>query len=163
MGCCYLNYMASNGGMNGKLERTCKWFYPNQGTILAFAYRDRKTLKLLVWVAGVPAELNWVSPEHRSGLIPLDQSVGIEVLTVVVMKNSVCWHITLHSPLKVSQHFGGTCHHLQGRWINQTRHHHEACSKQRHIPSKQTTQHYIPEGRTLLDHCLVLLEYYVNT
>jgi hypothetical protein len=108
-------------------------------------------------------ELNWASPEYKSGLLPLDQSVGIEVRTVVVMNGSVFWDITLHSPLKVSRHFGRTCQlHLQGRRINQARHHHEAGNKQRHIPLKQITQRYILEGRTLLDHCLVLLEYYVS-
>jgi hypothetical protein len=157
MGCCYLNYMAWNGGMNGKLERTWKWFCPNQDTIMAFAWRDRKTMKTLGQGSRCPSwELNWASPEYKSGLLPLDQSVGIEVLTVVVMNSSVFWDITLHSPLKVSWHFGGTCQlRLQGIKINQARHYHEAGSKQRYTPLKQTTKHYIPEGRTLLDHCLV--------
>jgi hypothetical protein len=34
--------------------------------------------------------------------------VGFEVLIEVAMKSTVFWDITLCSPLKVSQHFGGT-------------------------------------------------------
>jgi hypothetical protein len=33
--------------------------------------------------------------------------VGYEVLTAVVLKSSIFWHITPYSPLKVNQHFGG--------------------------------------------------------
>jgi hypothetical protein len=47
------------------------------------------------------------------------QSVGFEVLTAVVMKNSVFWAITPCSPLKVNGRFGETsCLHLQGRRIS---------------------------------------------
>jgi hypothetical protein len=46
--------------------------------------------------------------------------VGFEVLTAVVMKSSVFWDVTLSSPLKVSQHLGGTYRfHLQGQGRNQ--------------------------------------------
>jgi hypothetical protein len=42
-------------------------------------------------------------------------SVGVEVLTAVVMKGTVFWDITPFSPLKVNRQFGGTCGlHLQG-------------------------------------------------
>jgi hypothetical protein len=57
--------------------------------------------------------------------------VGFEVLTVVVMKNSVFRDITLCSPLKVNGRFKGTYHnHLQVRTISQARNQHEADSKQ---------------------------------
>jgi hypothetical protein len=45
------------------------------------------------------------------------QIVGFEVLTVVVMKSSVFWYITLCSPLEVSHRFRGTCFNLQGQRI----------------------------------------------
>jgi hypothetical protein len=49
-------------------------------------------------------------------------SVGFEVLTAVVMENSIFWNITLRSPLKVNLRFGGTCRlHLQGLRISQAR------------------------------------------
>jgi hypothetical protein len=36
------------------------------------------------------------------------------------MKSSIFWDITARSPLKLSQHFGGTCRHrLQGRRVSQ--------------------------------------------
>jgi hypothetical protein len=35
--------------------------------------------------------------------------VGFEILTAVIMKNSVFWNITPCSPLKVNRRFGGTC------------------------------------------------------
>jgi hypothetical protein len=42
--------------------------------------------------------------------------VGFEVPTVVAMKISIFWDLTLCSPLKVNRYFGGICHlHLQGR------------------------------------------------
>jgi hypothetical protein len=48
--------------------------------------------------------------------------VGFEVLTVVVMKSTVFWYITLCSMLKVNRDFGGIyCHHVQGRRISQAR------------------------------------------
>jgi hypothetical protein len=41
--------------------------------------------------------------------------IGFEVLTAIVMKNSVFWNIMLCGPLKVNLHFRRTCHlHLQG-------------------------------------------------
>jgi hypothetical protein len=57
--------------------------------------------------------------------------IGFEVLTAVVMKNSVFWDLTLCSPFKVNQHFGRTCRlHLQGRRISQERNQYKADSKQ---------------------------------
>jgi hypothetical protein len=48
--------------------------------------------------------------------------VGFEVLTPVVMKNSIFWDITPCSLLKVNRLFGGIYrHHLQGRRISQAR------------------------------------------
>jgi hypothetical protein len=42
--------------------------------------------------------------------------VGFEVLTAVVMKNTIFWDMTLCSPLSVNRRFGGTYRlHLQGR------------------------------------------------
>jgi hypothetical protein len=41
--------------------------------------------------------------------------VRSEVLTAVVIRNSICWDVTPCSPLKVNQRFGGTNPlHLQG-------------------------------------------------
>jgi hypothetical protein len=61
----------------------------------------------------------------------LEQYVGFEVLTAVVMKSSVFWDLMPCSPLKVNQSFSGTCrHHLQGWRISQVRNQHEAGSKQ---------------------------------
>jgi hypothetical protein len=37
------------------------------------------------------------------------RSQGSEVLTAVIMKSFVFWHITLCSPLKVNRLFGETC------------------------------------------------------
>jgi hypothetical protein len=48
--------------------------------------------------------------------------IGFEVLTPVVMKSSIFWDTTPHSPLKVNRLFGGTSLlHLQGRKICQAR------------------------------------------
>jgi hypothetical protein len=48
-------------------------------------------------------------------------TVGFKVLIAAVIKD-VFWDITLRSPLKVNQRFGGTCRlHLQGRRISQER------------------------------------------
>jgi hypothetical protein len=49
-------------------------------------------------------------------------NAGFEVLTVVVMKNSIFWDITPCSPLRVNRRFGGTHRlHLQGRRISWAR------------------------------------------
>jgi hypothetical protein len=49
-------------------------------------------------------------------------SLGFEVLTAVVMKNSVFWDIVPCSLLKVNWRFGGTCClQLQGQIISQAR------------------------------------------
>jgi hypothetical protein len=48
--------------------------------------------------------------------------VGFEVLTVVVMKNTIFWDITPCSPLKVNRRVGGTYRlDLQGQRINRAR------------------------------------------
>jgi hypothetical protein len=53
------------------------------------------------------------------------------MLTVVVVKSSVFWDIMLCSPLKVEQHFGGTCDlHIQGWRISLARNQCEAGIKQ---------------------------------
>jgi hypothetical protein len=58
----------------------------------------------------------------RTGLARKNQSVGFEVVAAVVKKNCVFWDITPCSPLKVIQHFGGTCQlHHQGRGISPAR------------------------------------------
>jgi hypothetical protein len=55
-----------------------------------------------------------------------DEIVGFEVLTAVVMKNTIFWDITSSRPLKVNRRFGGTCRlHLQGR-INRARNQRES-------------------------------------
>jgi hypothetical protein len=47
------------------------------------------------------------------------QYVVCEALTALVMKSTIFWDITLCGPLKVNQHFEGTCRlHLQGRIIS---------------------------------------------
>jgi hypothetical protein len=58
-------------------------------------------------------------------------SVGIEVLTAVVVKSSIFWDIMLCSPLKLNRRFGGTCHlHLQDRRISQATNRLKAGGKQ---------------------------------
>jgi hypothetical protein len=50
------------------------------------------------------------------------RQAGFEVLTAVVMKNSIFWNITLFSPLKVYRRFGGTYRlHLKGQRMSQAR------------------------------------------
>jgi hypothetical protein len=49
-------------------------------------------------------------------------SVGFEVLTAVVTKNSVFWYVTPCCLLNVNWRYGGTCYlHLQGKRISQAR------------------------------------------
>jgi hypothetical protein len=53
--------------------------------------------------------------------------VGFEVHTAVVVKSTIFWDITLHSPLSINQRFGGTYRlHLQGRKISWARNQHES-------------------------------------
>jgi hypothetical protein len=53
-----------------------------------------------------------------------------------VMKSSVFWDITPHSPLKVKQRFRETCRlHISWRRINQTRKQHDTGSKQNALRS----------------------------
>jgi hypothetical protein len=48
--------------------------------------------------------------------------VGSEVLTAVVMRSSIFWHITPCSPLKINRRFEGICvFHLQSQRIIQAR------------------------------------------
>jgi hypothetical protein len=88
------------------------------------------------------------------------------------MKISIFWGITLRSPLKVKQHFGGTCRlHLWGWRISQESNHPEACSKQslrmeatrssETLPDFQRTIWcYIPEDRNLYNyHCENITSY----
>jgi hypothetical protein len=99
-------------------------------------------------------------------LIPVQQNKRkwVEVLTAVVMKISVFWDITPCSPLKPNWHFGGTCRHQpQGRRISQatcftlvsylayslTLKMEATCSSETLVDFQRTSQHYIPEDRTL--------------
>jgi hypothetical protein len=51
--------------------------------------------------------------------------VGIEVLTLVVMKSPIFWDVTPCSLLENNRHFGGAYRlHLQGRRISQARNQH---------------------------------------
>jgi hypothetical protein len=56
-----------------------------------------------------------VRPFEQTGRL---QNVGFEVLTVVVMKSSIFWHVLVCSILKVSQWFGGMCHLHLGLFFN---------------------------------------------
>jgi hypothetical protein len=80
-------------------------------------------MMLLRNATGRPA--HWLSwPHLLQFLIPGKEisRVGFEVLTAVVMKNTIFWDITPCSPLKVNQHFGGTYSlQLQGRRISLAR------------------------------------------
>jgi hypothetical protein len=59
--------------------------------------------------------------------------IEYEVLTAVVMKSSVIMDIMVHSPLKASQYFRGTCSlHLQGQRVCQAINEHYAVTKQSH-------------------------------
>jgi hypothetical protein len=49
-----------------------------------------------------------VAPQVVLGSIVLVSFMGFEILTVVVMKNSIFWDIMLCNPFKVNLHFGGT-------------------------------------------------------
>jgi hypothetical protein len=52
---------------------------------------------------------------------------GFEVLTAVVRKSTVFWHITPCSPLKVNRRLGGIYRlHLQGPRISRARNKHES-------------------------------------
>jgi hypothetical protein len=56
--------------------------------------------------------------ENEKHLNPV-RFVGFEVLTAVVVKNSIFWDIAPYSPLKANWRFGGTCHlRLHGRRIS---------------------------------------------
>jgi hypothetical protein len=82
-----------------------------------------------------------------------DIIVQSEVITAVVMKNSLFWDITPCSPFEVSRRLGVTCRRLlQGPRIRQVRNRHEAllaiCSETS-VKFQRTTRYYIPEARTL--------------
>jgi hypothetical protein len=56
---------------------------------------------------------------HSLSIINTAVFVEFEVVTKVVMKSFIFWHITPCSPLKVNRRFGGTYHpHLQSRRIS---------------------------------------------
>jgi hypothetical protein len=58
------------------------------------------------------------NPDMLNSLV----TVGFEIFSAVVVKSSFLWDITPCSPLKVSQHFKGTCRpYLQGQIISQAR------------------------------------------
>jgi hypothetical protein len=83
------------------------------------------------------------------------------------LKSFIFWDITLWSPLKVNQSFGGTLSlHLQGQRIspvrNQSENFHVKCSSKTWVDFQQTTQHYIPEGRTLHNHRCENLKAYID-
>jgi hypothetical protein len=84
-----------------------------------------------------------------------------DVLTAVVMENSIVWYITPYSPLKVNRRFRRTCW-LQVRRISQTRNQRKikrgysstlmmeaTFFSETSIEFKRTTRRYIPEDRTL--------------
>jgi hypothetical protein len=89
------------------------------------------------------------------------------------LESSTFWDITLCGMLKVNRHFGGTCHlhlcsacyllhdgFLLGLFFSS-----EDGSDMflRNIKRlQQTTWHYIPEDRTLHDHCCEKLKYYTE-
>jgi hypothetical protein len=93
-------------------------------------YTGEISLLLWLWIQ-VSTKINFLGAKHLNGLrgllynppecleLPphlLNSSwiAGFEVLTPMVMKTSNFCDITLWSPLKVIQHFGGTCRfHLQ--------------------------------------------------
>jgi hypothetical protein len=95
-------------------------------------------------------------------------SQPLEVLTVVVMKSSILWDITSSILLKVDRCFRVTCcRHRQGQRISQARSLPRAfmvvsclaysltlkmeaiCYSDTLVNFQRTTQHYIPEDRTL--------------
>jgi hypothetical protein len=78
----------------------------------------------------------------------LQQYVGFEVITAVVMKSSVFWDITPCGPLKVNRHFGGTFRlHLHGRRISQARNQHESKWQAERILRPWRRQHVPPKRR----------------
>jgi hypothetical protein len=88
-----------------------------------------------VWIVRTQFLYRWTS---KALLI----YIGFEVLTMVVMKSSVFWHIALCSPLIVDWHGGTCCLHLQGQRVSQ-----KTCSYEMLVDC-QTRQHYIPVDRT---------------
>jgi hypothetical protein len=78
--------------------------------------------------------------------------VESEVLTVVGMKNSIFWDITLCSPVKINRRFGGTDRlHPQGRSVSQARNYpgDSGYFSEMSVNFHRTTRSYIPEDRTL--------------
>jgi hypothetical protein len=100
------------------------------------------------------------------------EAVGFEVLTPVVMNNSVFWDVTPCSPLKDNRLFGRPCHpHLQGRRISRARNQQSSasrllacwflaelifsnlkmesiCSSKTSVDTQRTTRRYNPEDDT---------------
>jgi hypothetical protein len=99
----------------------------------------------------------------------------------LLLKSFIFWAITLCSPLRVNSRFGGTCRlHRQGHRITHARNQSEAGSKQSSAYSltlkmeatyssetsddfQWTTWHYIPEDKTLHNHCCKNLRSYKVT
>jgi hypothetical protein len=55
-----------------------------------------------------------------NNFIKMDNFLGFEILTAVIMKNSIFWDTMPCSPLKVNQYFGETCCvYLQDQRISQ--------------------------------------------
>jgi hypothetical protein len=92
---------------------------------------------------------------HTGVVFGTQISVGFEVLTAVVMKNTLVWDITPTSPLKVNQRFGGHSTSIfrveeyteQGTSL-------KPCGKQYYYVStsvdfQRTTRCYSPENCTL--------------
>jgi hypothetical protein len=82
---------------------------------------------------------------------------GFEVLTAVVMKNTIFWDTTPCSLLSVNRRFGGSYCHLLARWfldelIFSTLKMEAICSSKMPVDTQWTTQHYIPEVDTLYNH-----------
>jgi hypothetical protein len=89
-----------------------------------------------------------------------------EVLTVVTVKSSVFWDITLCSPVKVNWHFGDA---LLAAWFtlvsclaySLTLKIEAICSSKMSVDFPWTTQHYIPEDRKNSSVTIVL--HFCNT
>jgi hypothetical protein len=94
----------------------------------------------------------------------ISSHVKFEVLTAVVIRNTVPWNITPCSPVKVNRRFGGTYRvHLQG-WISRARYYLLSgwylarpirYSSETSVAFQRITRCYIPEDATL--HFLTLI------
>jgi hypothetical protein len=75
--------------------------------------------------------------------------LGFEVLTAVVMKNSIFRDITPCSPLKVNRRFGETCliHLVSCLAYSSSMKMKETYPSETSVDFQQNTRHYIPEDR----------------